>query len=156
LKKFLLVLTGLFVLLVGCVAVVGSSGSGDTPTDASAEAPTVSTSPAAAKKAAPPAPKADEAAQNIKVTECGVNDLSGTKFAEVNYTISNPTSKSSDYIFQVAVIDSTGASVSQASGFESNVLPGRPSQGQAMGNVSDSAVGPYTCEVSDVTRMSSN
>jgi hypothetical protein len=79
----------------------------------------------------------------------------GTKFADVAYTINNPTSKSSTYIFQVAVIDSTGAVVSQASGIEPNVLPGRPSKGKAQGNVSDSAVGPYECEVSDVTRMAS-
>lgn len=35
------------------------------------------------------------------------------------------------------------------------MLPGRPSQGKAQRNVSDSAVGPCSCEVSDVTRTSS-
>lgn len=138
------IVVGLFVLVVvaSCLAVSGGDGGSDR---------TASSAPAEGVKSEP----VDEAASNIKIDTCEVTDLGGTRFAEPSYTITNPTSKASDYTFSIAVIDSTGATVSQASGFEPNVLPGRPSKGKAMGNVSDSAVAPYTCEVADVTRFAS-
>lgn len=159
------ILTGLaaFILLIFVFSLAGGGDeSADTvATDDSSDtaAAPETEEPAAedpAEPETPAQPEVDEAAQNITITNCGVTDLGGTKFADVAYTIDNPTSESSDYFFQIALIDSTGASVSQATGIEPNVLPGRPSQGEASGNVSDSAVGPYTCEVSDVTRTASN
>lgn len=154
-----LVVMGFFALLIlgGCLAVMTAGD--DEPDTASSPAVVEPAEPGTAPAEpapAPAAPPVDEAAQNITLDTCDVTDLGGTKFSDIAYTISNPTSKSSDYLFQVAVIDSTGAAVSQSSGFEPNVLPGRPSKGKAMGNVSDSAVGPYTCEVSDVTRIASS
>ena len=148
-KKFLLVILGLLVVVV---VVSAASGSSSTSNNNANEAVTVEDASSVTK----PNPNLDGAAQNIKITSCGVEDLGDTKFADIAYTVNNPTGKSSDYVFQVALIDSTGASVSQAYGFESNVLPGRPSQGKASGNVSDSATGPYTCEISDVTRTAAN
>lgn len=153
------ILTGLGALIalmvvIGIASSGGSGGSGGTDAGDTATDSGESSAPAASKK--PEAPKVDETAKNITIDTCGVTDLGGTKFAKIAYTVNNPTSKSSSYFFQVALIDSTGAVVSQASGIEPNVLPGRPSKGEASGNVSDSAVKPYTCEVSNVTRTADN
>lgn len=145
------------LILGGCLAVLTAGE--DEPASQPAPAVVSPDGPTQAAPAPPPAPVAppvDEAAANIVIDDCSVTDLGGTKFSDISYTITNPTSKSSDYLFQVAVIDSTGVGVSQSSGFEPNVIPGRPSKGKAMGNVSDGAVGPFTCEVSDVTRMASS
>lgn len=149
------ILTGLGALILLIVVISAASAGGGGGDDTVTANDSAEEAPAATEPQAPAAPKVDEAAKNITIDNCGVNDLGGTKFADVAYTINNPTSKSSDYFFQIAVIDSTGAVVSQASGIEPNVLPGRPSKGSAQGNVSDSAVEPYQCEVSDVTRTAS-
>lgn len=152
--KILTGLGGLILLVIIISAASGGGGGGGGTETVDTEANPPANAPAAPKAPAPP--KEDEAAKNVTVTSCDVNDLGGTKFADVGYTINNPTSKSSTYILTIAVIDSSGASVSQANGVEPNVLPGRPSQGKAQGNVSDSARGPYKCEVASVTRTAAN
>lgn len=146
---------GAFIALIAIIGVANSGKNTDRSTNTTASSDTKPSTPPAEKSKAPAAPKLSDAAKDVSVTDCEVQDLAGTKFAKVNYTINNNTSKSSTYLMQFAVVDSTGAGVSQAMGIEPNVLPGRPSKGQASGNVSQSAVGPYKCEVSSVTRTAS-
>lgn len=145
-KKKRFILLGLIVLLI--ILVAATSGGGkkdDTSTTGSG------TTPSGVSSAK--APAQSDSARNITVNDCKVDKLGDTNFANVNYTINNPTSKSSNYIFQIEIIDSTKAKVGSAGGIENNVLPGRPSTGQAGGSVSSSAVGPFTCQVGDVTRL---
>lgn len=157
--------------LVGVVIVANASNGGsndttnatntasDTPAAAApvapaAEAPAAEP-PAAPAPAAPVNPEAtDDAAKNVTIDSCSVNTDFGLNMATVGYTIVNPTSKSSMYMLDIKVIDSTGAAVGTANGIENNVLPNRPSKGEAVGSVSDSSVGPFTCEIGDITRMS--
>lgn len=109
-------------------------------------------STASSAPSAPSSAKSSDAAQNVTVTDCKVDNLGGTNLANLGYTVNNPTSKSSNYLIEIDIIDSTKAKVGSANAYEQNVLPGRPSQGQAVGNVSSSAVAPYTCVVGKVSR----
>lgn len=146
-KKKRWILGGLLVLLILVVVVPNSGGNKNSSTSTTAGG-----SPASQGVTSP----ADDAAKNVTVTNCKIDDLGGTKFATIGYTVNNPTSKSSTYFIAIDVTDSTKARVSEANGIEANVLPGRPSQGTASGNVSGSAVAPFTCTVGKVTRTAAN
>lgn len=149
-KKKRFIFPALFVLLIVVIAVSSGSKTGST----TASAPAAASIPASSK--APVTAELSDAAKNVAVTKCDVQSLGGTSIATVGYTINNPTSKSSTYLLEFAVIDSTKAKVASANGLEPAVLPGRPSQGEAVGNVSSSAVAPFTCEVGNVTRTADN
>lgn len=148
------------IVVIAIAAAAGGGGGTDTNTEpASAEAAAPAAKAPAAQAPAAKAPAAinaeanDDAAKNVTLDSCKVDTQFG--MATVGYTINNPTSKSSMYMLDIKVIDSTGAAVGTANGIEDNVLPGRPSKGEAMGSVSDSAVAPFKCEIGDITRMSS-
>ncbi len=120
-------------VLAACAGTSGSTSSGSSSATSSATS------------------KSNDAAQNITVSDCKVDDLGGTRIATIGYTVNNPTPKSSNYLIEI--IDSTKAKVGSANGAENNVLPGRPSLGKAIGNVSSSAVAPYTCQVGKTIRL---
>ncbi len=159
-KKRFIIPAGLVALLIiGGIAGGGSSNSTDSSTTAAGAPSSAAPSNAAPSSAAPSrsvTSKESDAAKNVTVTDCKVDDLGGTKFATIGYSVTNPTSKSSTYFIAIDVVDSTGARVSEANGIENNVLPGRPSQGTAAGNVSSSAAAPYTCTVGKVSRTAAN
>jgi hypothetical protein len=156
-KRFIIPL-----ILLAIIIIASATGSGDDTSTSSAGSEPVDSpvevaadEPQEVPAEVPVEAEVPDAWKNVTIDSCSVEDSFG-KFATVAFTIVNPTSKSSMYMLDFKIIDSTGAAVGTANGIENNVLPERPSKGEAVGSVSDSAVAPYTCEIGDVTRMSSS
>ena len=91
--------------------------------------------------------------EDVTVAGCNVDQSFGT--ATVNLRIENHSSKPSDYLVTVGISDSTGARVGDAHGSTQNIAPDAPANTDAVGTVSEGAVGPFECKVNEVERFAS-
>ncbi|MEU6941428.1 FxLYD domain-containing protein [Streptomyces rubiginosohelvolus] len=142
----------------GCLGVVGlftvfglaaglGGGNDDTADNAPAPAVTVASSEKAGVAAQKPAgPEGD-----VKVTGCEVD--STPTWARADLTITNRSSKKSNYLISIEFVDKTGTRIGEAVAATSNLAPGQSAQGKAQGL--DQITGAITCKITDVTRYAS-
>jgi hypothetical protein len=98
-----------------------------------------------------PAGVTTDNANDVTVSDCTRKWLGDSKFIKIAYTVNNAGKDSRSYDIQFSVLDPSGTSIGQASAFEAGVQPGRPSKGEASGNMVTASHGPYTCEITRVT-----
>jgi hypothetical protein len=92
---------------------------------------------------------AHPSAADITLTSCGADD---TGFSSADASITNHSSKASDYNFQVNFINASGVVVDQGYGFENNLAAGQTATTQVMGGTGGA---PAKCQVVDVSRTES-
>lgn len=151
---------GLVVLIgiAGALVSDGEDGSKKaTPPAASSAAPKQPEAPAAGSSApakAPaskPAPAPAGAEADVKVTGCEVD--SATHWAKALLTITNGSSKKSNYMVSVEFVDASGTRVGEAIAASNNLAPGQAAKETAQGL--DQIDGKVTCKVTKVTRYAS-
>jgi uncharacterized protein (UPF0333 family) len=106
--------------------------------------------PAAGGDAAKPAAPAGDGdkAQDAAITKCEVDKTLGWPSAEV--TITNHSSKSSNYMVQVEFLDASGTRISEGIAATNGLAPGQKSIQKAQGTAEGK--GKLSCKVIDVTR----
>ncbi|MFF4093349.1 FxLYD domain-containing protein [Streptomyces sp. NPDC001834] len=161
------VLGGL-VLLGGCGALVvsvvsnvpavqESSSSGESSQDEAPGKDAPAKDDASGKKPGEekPAGKEDDAkadaAADVKLSTCEVNDL--TKWPSVDVEIVNHSDVKSNYIVTVEFVDKSGTRVAEGMAAANNLAPGQKSTQKAQG-LGDSPA-DTKCKVTDVTRYPS-
>ena len=126
------------------------------------EEPGSSAADTAEKGAAKDAKKADgdkaEAADtskagmdDVKITSCSVDEL--TKFPSAKVTITNKSSKTSNYAVEIEFTDSKGTRLDEGMASTNNLAPKQVSK-QTAGGLTE-ASGPIKCKITDVTRYAS-
>lgn len=143
------VLTGLgavvAVVVIGSAA--GASGRSNRPA-----APTVPASSAPAPTAGGTTATPDAGPRgDVKITGCHIDpDLN---FASASVTITNRSSKPSNYIVQIEFTDSHGTRLDEGTAATNNLAPGQAAKETAQGTTE--VHGTITCRVTDVTRYAS-
>ncbi len=146
-------LVGVIVALgvVGALASgSGSSEPGDSAPAASGK-PTKGSEPTKADAPAKQAAPADGPEGDVEITACEVADFTNWPSAKV--TITNRSSKTSNYIVQVEFLDAGGTRLGDGTAAANNLDPGQSAKETAQGLSKVS--GKITCEVADVTRYAS-
>ncbi|MFJ5070265.1 FxLYD domain-containing protein [Kitasatospora sp. NPDC088556] len=110
-------------------------------------APAAAGSPAATQ-AAPAAAGGGEAAKDVEITKCSINDL--LKMPEAEVKITNHSSKSSNYIVQIEFTDASGTRVAESAAATNNLAPNQSAVQKAPGSAQVN--GKVSCKVTNVTR----
>ncbi|GJF32870.1 hypothetical protein KNE206_55700 [Kitasatospora sp. NE20-6] len=119
------------------------------PTQKSTAAAVPAGSAPAAGDAATPATAGDgDKAKDAEITKCEVDGTLHWPSAEV--TITNHSSKSSNYIVQVEFLDASGTRVGEGMAATNGLAPGQKSVQKAQG--ASDIKGKMSCKVIDVTR----
>lgn len=147
--------------IVGLVVVLGVAGTllGNNTSDKSPKSPVTassagSTAPSAPAKArtstaAAPEPKGAEA--DVKITACEVD--SATNWAKAELTITNHSSKTSNYLVSVEFVNASGTRLGEAFAATNNLAAGQAAEQTAQGL--DQITGKITCKLTKVTRYAS-
>lgn len=90
-----------------------------------------------------------KSAADVAVTSCSHSD----GFATIKVTITNQTSKRSNYILTANILDASGAKVGEAFGASNNVEAGQVAYETMSGTYTGGA--PAKCVMTDVTRYAS-
>jgi hypothetical protein len=109
-------------------------------TNSTTTAPTTTPPPASPKGHAPEG--------DVKINLCEVNTTA--RWADPEITITNHSSKTSNYAVQVEFVDAKGTRLDEGLAATSNLKPGQASKVTAQGTAQIS--GKVTCRVTDVTR----
>lgn len=142
-----------FLVIIGIIGAVASSGS-----DSTSPAATKQTASSSAKKS--DAPAKDTAAQDqaaagpegdVKITACEVD--SALRWPSAKLTITNRSSKTSNYMVQLEFVDAKGTRISEGIAATNNLAPGQAAKETAQGTAE--AEGKISCKVTEVTRYAS-
>ncbi|MFB6805437.1 FxLYD domain-containing protein [Streptomyces sp. NPDC056387] len=135
--------------VVGLVIVIGIAGAvvGGTPKKETTPPAAASSQPGAAVKPA----DSDGANGDAQIKSCEVDSDMG--WAKAELTITNRSSKTSNYMIQVEFVDETGTRLGEAIAATNNLAPGQAAQQTAQGL--DQIKGKITCKVTKVTRYAS-
>jgi len=145
LRHWMLTGIGVIVVIV-IVASVASSGGGSTPNVTAGN--TVSSSPTASP-ASETAGKVFQHPEDVKITSCGVDDAG---FADAKLTITNTSSKASDYVVTVAFESPDGSKqVGTGTALVNSLQPGQSSD-QDANSLSSAAAGSFVCKISSAQR----
>lgn len=142
-------IVGLFVVLGIAGALLGSEDSPkakEPATQASAPAASAPAKAPASKPAAPSGAKAD-----VKITACELDSTMG--WAKAELTITNGSSKKSNYIVSIEFVDASGTRLGEAVAATNNLAPGQAANVTAQGL--DQIKDKITCKVTEVTRYAS-
>ncbi|MFD7325627.1 hypothetical protein ACFV9D_31835 [Streptomyces sp. NPDC059875] len=93
----------------------------------------------------------DGPAGDVRITSCRVD--SATKWPHADVTITNRSSKPSDYVIGVEFVVPSGARVAEADLVVDHLAPGQVAQGRAQSLTQ--VAGTVECKVTDVTRTAS-
>lgn len=106
----------------------------------------------AAKKASDDIDKAkQQAAQEVSLDSCKPNSIG----REAAGTVTNGSSKRSNYSIEVSFVDGDGRQVATSGALVSNVEPGQQAKWSATGVGDSATTWDITCKVVDVTRYAS-
>lgn len=142
-------IVGLF-LLIGIVGAALGGGKDDKAAKEPAAPPAAASSaPAKAPESKPAAPAGAEA--DVKITSCEVD--SATNWAKAELTITNGSSKKSNYMISIEFVNGAGTRVGEAIAASNNLAPGQAAQETAQGL--DQIKEKVTCKVTKVTRYAS-
>ncbi|WP_327169532.1 FxLYD domain-containing protein [Streptomyces subrutilus] len=142
---------GLVVLLGVVGAMLGTDGKDKTATPPAPGASAAPSAPAKAPASEPAAPAPKGAEADVKITSCEVD--SATNWAKANLTITNGSSKKSNYLINVEFVNASGTRVGEAIAATNNLAPGQAAQQTAQGL--DQIKDKVTCKVTSVTRYAS-
>jgi hypothetical protein len=117
------------------------------PVSSAAGAPSPA-APAPAQPSAPAPAAGDAAAGDVQLSDCSVDSV--LKWPSVKVTITNKSSKSSNYLIQVEFLDSAGVRISEGVAAANSVAAGQTAVQKAQGTSETS--GKVTCKVLKVTR----
>ncbi|MFF3562051.1 FxLYD domain-containing protein [Streptomyces sp. NPDC002574] len=138
----------LFVLFAIIAVAASSGGGGDDPKPgasmASADAPGRHGDDGAKEASAGPS-------GDVKLIACEIEAF--TTWPSAKLTITNRSSKTSNYMVQVEFVDAKGTRISEGFAGTNNLRPGQSAQEVAQGTAE--ATGKVTCRVTDVTRYAS-
>ncbi|MEU4356076.1 FxLYD domain-containing protein [Streptomyces virginiae] len=146
--------------IVGLIIIIGIAGAlvggrDDTAGNASEPSQTAASPKAAgAASAKPPASKPAPPAgaeADVEITDCEVD--SATKWAKADLTITNRSSKKSNYMISVEFVNKAGTRVGEAIAATNNLAPGQAAEETAQGL--DQITDKITCKVTKVTRYAS-
>jgi hypothetical protein len=87
-------------------------------------------------------------AEDVKITSCVKDPTSG--FADAKVTVTNNSSKPSNYVITIAFDNADGSQLATSPVFVSNLDPGQSSVQDA--NAITDATPGYTCKIADATR----
>lgn len=136
-------------LLIGLTACVA-------PADTSSKKSTAAPVPAVTGDQQPsgaPAPAGDgDKLKDAKITACKVDDVLGWPSAEL--TVTNHSSKTSNYMIQVEFLDEAGTRVGEGIAATNNLAASQSANLKAQG-AADSKGKKLSCRVTDVTRYAS-
>ncbi|WP_331747544.1 FxLYD domain-containing protein (plasmid) [Streptomyces sp. NBC_00853] len=143
--------------LVLIIGIAGSLGRGNDDTAEKASGPPQTTASSKAAEAPtvkapawqPASPAGAEA--DVKITGCEVN--SATKWAKAHLTITNGSSKRSNYMISVEFVNKAGTRMGDAIAASNNLAPGQAAEETAQGL--DQITGEIMCKVTKVTRYAS-
>lgn len=136
-----------FLIPIGVVVIGGlasAAGGGDddkkvsTNTDAEDDGAVVAT---------------DSEKDDVTIVNCGAPSYGTTT---ISLTVVNNSSKASDYIIDIGIVDASGAKVGEGFASTDNVAPGQTANIDGYGTVSDASVGAVSCTVDDVERFASS
>lgn len=88
---------------------------------------------------------------DVRATSCEV----AYGFATIGLQVVNNSSKESNYVITLGLVDATGAKVGDGFGSTNNLKPGQTANIEGSGTVSDAAEGPVSCVVEEVERYAS-
>ena len=124
----------------------GNSGtSNPTPTT------TTPRTPSTHATTAPATPKDHTAGNDVKIDSCEVDPTTGFPAAKI--TITNHSSKTSNYAVQVEFVNAGGTRLDEGLAATNNLASGQASEETAQGTTQVS--GTISCKVTDVTRYAS-
>lgn len=144
-------------LLIAAAAVVACDpvATTTTTTTSSASSPVKPASGASVQAsqpaAAPPAPDAKDAKSDVEIKSCEVD---GTlNWPSAGLTITNHSSKSSNYIINIEFVDAGGTRLAEGIAATNNLAAGQAANVKAQGT--GEVKGKISCRVVDVTRYAS-
>jgi hypothetical protein len=129
------------ILLFGLIAIIKSASNSASSGTHHGAAP-INSSLGAGTAAHP-------ASADVTLSSCGVDDAG---FSNANATVTNHSSKASDYSFQVNFVNASGVVVDQGYGMLNNVASGQTATTQVIGGQGGT---PARCQVVDVQRNES-
>lgn len=140
----------LLFVLIGIVAVAasgGGGGGGDDPKPgagrASTDAPAGNDDDSTREATGPTG--------DVKLTACEIEAF--TTWPSAKLTITNRSSKTSNYMVQVEFVDAKGTRIGEGFAATNNLRPGQIAEEQAQGAAE--VTGKVTCRVTEVTRYAS-
>lgn len=147
------VLLLVLVVISGVVGVLATGGgSGDRKPGASKGSDQAPAAPSKSKDSGDVEEKEEAGATgDVKIDACTVDDL--IKWPAAELTITNRSSKTSNYMVQVEFVDSSGTRIGEGLAAANNLAPGRQAKETAQGL--KKATGKVTCRVTEVTRYAS-
>lgn len=135
--------------ITAIIAVAGIVACNPTAGQTGATAPAVPAGTASTNQAAPvdPGPTGD-----AKVTSCHVD--SDTQWPAATVTITNRSSKTSNYVVSVEFVDGHGTRLAEGTAATNNLAPGQSAHetAQSLDQVNG---GSISCRITDVTRYAS-
>lgn len=131
--------------LTACEPVKSTTTS--TATDAKAVPAQTGSASAAAQAPAPAG--GDDKLKDVEIAACNVDDTLHWPSADV--TITNHTSKSSNYLVNVEFVDASGTRIGEGVAATSNLAAGQAAKTKAQGAV-DAKGQKVSCKVTSVTR----
>ncbi|MEW6472169.1 MAG: FxLYD domain-containing protein [Actinomycetota bacterium] len=142
------VVGGLFI--IGLASGGGSSGSGNSDNDPPSTG--AKTGSGAGGVESNQAPRSSPAAADFELTKCSSSEAFGTVLPDVEVTITNHSSKRSNYSASVNLLDSSGNKVGEGFLASNNVEPGQ----SATESVAATASRDFsTCRIVSVNRYAS-
>ncbi|MFJ4849167.1 FxLYD domain-containing protein [Streptomyces sp. NPDC088733] len=144
----------LLFVLFGIVAVAVSGGSSDDDpkpgaSRASGDAPAMKAEDGVAEAETEPEPAGPTG--DVTLTACEIEPY--TTWPSAKLTITNRSSKTSNYMVEVEFVDAKGTRISEGYAATNNLRPGRTAKEEAQGTAE--ATGKVTCRVTEVTRYAS-
>lgn len=134
--------------LIVVIAVAGAIASSGSPKKEASSPPAAAGAPSApAGKPADP----DGADGDVQIKSCEVD--SDMSWAKADLTITNRSSKTSNYLIEIEFVDGAGTRLGEAVAATSNLAPGQAAQQTAQG--ADQIKGKISCKVTKVTRYAS-
>ncbi|MFE7965421.1 hypothetical protein ACFU0X_20695 [Streptomyces cellulosae] len=131
-------------LLAAAAALTAAAVTGCSSTDTT----TTSDKPTASATAAGTAPSSATAhADDVRIDTCGTDTYGAP---EAKLTVTNSSSKHSDYIVEVEFIDRDGVRQSEGTAVLNNLAPGQAAKDKAIGL--ENVTGGFNCRVIKVTR----
>lgn len=129
---------GVLVLLVGIAAASGGGGDEDTPVAAANGTKSVQ------------APRSSPAEDDVTLDACEPDEAFGWMVAKV--TITNHSSKRSNYLVSINVEDSSGVKVGEAALASNNIDPGQSAKAEGQSTAEGDGL---VCKVKSVARYAS-
>ncbi|MEU8528767.1 hypothetical protein AB0C77_24750 [Streptomyces sp. NPDC048629] len=96
-------------------------------------------------------PPGDGPAADVEITACEVDG--DTRWPHADLTVTNRSSKTSDYVISIEFVTASGTRVAEANASVDNLAPDQASQDRAQSLTQ--VEGPVSCNITDVARFAS-